>query len=138
MADDQEGRSTGSVAPPDGWVSRQDVNAADLVARDTLRGALGLALGAAGLALAAMRELLEVSSRPAGTAALVASERTAALPRPGEGLWRWSERPPDWAWRLSDGVSAPQRPSAARSRPWRRRCWRRPARADRWRRPAAA
>jgi hypothetical protein len=88
MADDQEGRSTGSVAPPHAWVSREDVNEADLVARDTLRGALGLALGAAGLALEAMRELLEVSSRPAGTAALVASERTAALPNPGEGLWR--------------------------------------------------
>jgi hypothetical protein len=85
---DQEGRSTGSDAPPDAWVSREEIDAANLAARDRLRGVLGLALGAAGLALAALRELLEVSSRPVGTAALVASERTAALPSPGEGLWR--------------------------------------------------
>jgi hypothetical protein len=85
---DQEGRSTGSDAPPDAWVSREEVDAANLAARDRLRGVLGLALGATGLALAALHELLEVSSQPVGTAALVASERTAALPSPGEGLWR--------------------------------------------------
>jgi hypothetical protein len=88
MADDQEGRSIRSVASADAWVSREEVSAADLVAHDALRGVVGLALGAAGLALLAVRELLEISSRPAGTAALVASERAAALPNPGEGLWR--------------------------------------------------
>jgi hypothetical protein len=86
--DDDEGRSAGSVAVPDAWMSPEEVSAADLVARDALRGAIALALGAAGLALVAARDLLEISSRPVGKAALVANERRSALPSPGETLWQ--------------------------------------------------
>lgn len=91
MAHDGRGCSAGSVTVPDTWSSSEEISAAaDLVARDSLRGAVALALGAAGLARVAMRNLLDTSLRPVERAALVPDERRSALPEPGEDLWQFA------------------------------------------------
>ncbi len=65
-----------------------DASGAYLVPADALRSALRLAVGATGLAVMALRELLDLSAHPAGSAGGNRSVRETAVPPPTQTLQR--------------------------------------------------
>ena len=88
MAGDDAGRTDGTVPAPLDAMAPEDVSAADPVPPDAIRGVVLLALGATGLALEAVRALIEISTHPGGDDAATGSGRAAALSPSTETLQR--------------------------------------------------